>query len=82
VTTRPKPNTLTAIETTALDLVARGHDYTSAATEMGRSRAAVCHAMDRARARMGATSTPHLLALAITAGYIDPDTAHGTAVTR
>lgn len=35
--------------------------------------------MRKARRRMGATSTLHLLALGITAGDIDPDCADGTA---
>jgi DNA-binding CsgD family transcriptional regulator len=61
---------------------ARGGSCADVAARLGLALSTVKNHLHLAGRRLGATSTVHLLALAITAGDIDPDCADGTAVPR
>jgi DNA-binding CsgD family transcriptional regulator len=73
-----RPGHLTGTEARYLTEVARGGSNADVAARMVVTEQAVKSALARARHRLGATSTVHLLALAITAGDVDPDCADGT----
>lgn len=73
---------LTKREQQVLTLLARGVTYEGTAAVLGMTHRTAVNHMIKARKRVGATTTVHLLALAITAGDIDPDCADGTGVTR
>jgi DNA-binding CsgD family transcriptional regulator len=86
---RPRPGRkptptgrLTTREAEILTAIARGDSYEQAAADLGIGHRTAVNHMTKARRRTGAVSTVHLLALAITAGDVDPDCADGTAVTR
>lgn len=73
---------LTKREQQVLTLLVQGHTYADTATTLGMTHRTAINHMIKARKRVGARHTIHLIALAITAGDIDPDCADGTAVTR
>jgi DNA-binding CsgD family transcriptional regulator len=56
--------------------------YPDTAAALGITHRTAVNHTTKARARVGAATLTHLLALAITAGDIDPDCADGTGVTR
>lgn len=82
MTAAPPPGHLTPAEARILTGVACGGSYADVAARLNLSEDRIRNAMHNARRRMGATTSVHLLALAITAGDIDPDCADGTAVPR
>jgi len=73
---------LTAREQQVLTLLARGTSYPDTAATLGITHRTAVNHMTKARARCDAKTLTHLLALAITAGDVDPDCADGTGVTR
>jgi DNA-binding CsgD family transcriptional regulator len=82
MTAAPAPRHITRAQARTLTEVARGGSYADVAARLGRTESTVLNTLRDARRRAGATSTVHLLALAIGWGDIDPDCADGTAVPR
>lgn len=78
----PAPRRITRAQARILTEVARGGSYADVAARLGRTENTVLNTVHDARVRIGATTTVHLLALAIGCGDIDPDCADGTAVLR
>lgn len=78
---RLTPGRISEAEARILTEIARGGSHAEVAARLHLSHDRVRNAMCDARRRVGATTTVHLLALAITAGDVDPDCADGTAVT-
>lgn len=80
--TAPQPaGHITQAQARILTEIARGGSYADVANRLRLAESTILNTMRDARARVGATTSVHLLALAITAGDIDPDCADGTAVT-
>lgn len=82
MTTQQPPGRITRAQARVLTEIARGGSHAEVAARLGLDESTVASHLDDARRRIGATTTVHLLALAITAGDIDPDCADGTAVVR
>lgn len=82
MTTRTPPGRLTPRERAVLTQLARGGSQAEVAARLNLTPSGVKNHIYRASRRLGATTTVHLLALAITAGDIDPDCATGTEVAR
>lgn len=82
MTAAPPPGHLTPSEARILTETARGGSHAEIAARLYLSEDRVRNGLCNARRRMGATTTVHLLALAITTGQVDPDCADGTAVPR
>lgn len=74
------PRLLSDAEARALTELARGGKPAEVAARLGVTRHTLHWTINQARRKAGATSTVHLLALAIAAGDIDPDCADGTAI--
>lgn len=74
-----KRRLLKRAEARVLTEIARGSTPAQAATRLNLTRNTVHWNINQARRRAGATSTVHLLALAIANGDIAPDCANGTA---
>lgn len=72
------PDQLTAREAEVINCLARGATHHQAAADLGISHKTINNHLEKARQRMGAQTTLHLLALAIHHGQIDPDCAEGT----
>lgn len=73
---------LTAAEALVLGEIAKGGTNVQVGRRLGLTRQAVVMRLERARHRLGATNTTHLLALAIATRQIPAGVAAGTAVTR
>lgn len=73
---------VTPAQARVLAEVARGGSHADVAARLHLTESTVTHTMCNARVRVGATSSVHLLALAIAAGDIPADVAAGTAVLR
>lgn len=73
-------NRITPAQARILTAYAQGGTYTQIAARLNLTYWTVINTLNNARRRTGATTNVHLLALAIHAGDIDPDCAHGTAV--
>lgn len=72
---------VTIAQARILTEVARGGSHADVAARLHLTETTVAHTMADARKRVGATSSVHLLAIAIAAGDIPADVAKGTAVT-
>jgi DNA-binding CsgD family transcriptional regulator len=73
---------VTTAQARILAEIARGGSHADVAARLHLTETTVAHTMADARKRVGATSSVHLLALAIAAGDIPADVATGTAAPR
>jgi DNA-binding CsgD family transcriptional regulator len=81
--TRQQPTRrVTRAQARILAEVARGGTHADVARRLNLTETTVAHTMADARKRVGATTTVHLLALAIAAGDIPAAVGKGTAVAR
>lgn len=76
------PGHLTPAEALVLNEIAKGGTNRQVGRRLGITQRAVVMRMERARKRIGATNTTHLLALAIATRQIAPGVATGTAVEK
>lgn len=73
---------LTPSERALIIEIARGADERDAAARTGIPRGTAKKNLKRARRRLGAVSTAHLVAVAIRRGLLPVDVAEGSEVTR